>query len=274
MALLNLAALRAAQVSPTQVMYSSKISPANGPQSRFASTWQYQGLPAAATAPGAAAIPTRATAGALGQLNRPGVEQRAWLRRSYVGTGNLTVIYGAIMLVDRLAHMSGLDGTSIVAQTVNTPALTRYTNGVGVMAGYSIYTAIGATPQTITSTYDSDSGTGHTSQAVDIGGTLLNTTLFVPFSVQAGDLGFKAVTNVTLSGSTGSVGNFGVTLYKPLWIWPYFGALGFQFNGDPLKGFGGGGMPIIPDDACLEYLILGGNALTLRPNCELAFFED
>lgn len=273
MALADFTAYKSAQASPSQVVDFAKTwtIPAG---TLWSSSWLGTGTGSAGVAPsGAASIPDRTTIGALGQFD-PSGELRAWLGRVEHGiAGTLAGI--TLMLVDRLAHKGGLDGTSTGAQTVSTPALTRFTDGVGVFAAVEVYTPIGATPTTATIAYDSDSTPGQTSPAIAVGGTgLQNAARVLPFSVAAGDRGVKAVTSVTLAGTTGTAGNFGITLYKRLaMLHVGTGTDDFGAKGDPLADMGGW-MPVIPAGACLQWLALAGGAFTPVLAGTLNFFED
>lgn len=147
-----------------------------------------------------------------------------------IGTSGL-IGQGAYLLVDRLSHQGGLSGTTTTAQTTNLPtaALTRYTDGVGVMAALTIYTDVGTTAVSPTISYTNQAGTsGQTSGSFQFGGTGWDDagrTFIVPLAV--GDTGVRAVASVTLGVSTGTAGAFGVTLFKPLAMIIVDGA-GFQ----------------------------------------------
>jgi hypothetical protein len=127
---------------------------------------------------------------------------------------------GVIVIYDRLVQTNGLDATLATVQTTNlpTPALTRYTNGVGVMMMYDIYGSIGTTAATLSVSYTNSAGTaGRTSPAITVGGTndrTANMVLQIP--LQVGDVGVKSVESVTFSGTTGTAGVSGITLWKPL----------------------------------------------------------
>lgn len=147
-----------------------------------------------------------------------------------VDTGRLTLL-GArinpggvggvcIIVADILNHSGGLSGTSTSAQTTNLPtaALTRHTSGEGVMAGLIVYTALGTTATTVTASYTNTTPTsGRTTTATTIGSTTHNPIgTLIPLPLQAGDTGVTSVESVTLTATTGTAGNFGVVLFKPL----------------------------------------------------------
>ena len=186
----------------------------NGVLNRVCNTWAL-GLPAN-TAP--------TTAVALGVTSN-----NAFPLPTVSGTRRLKLIGGSVstltaggvyMLIDILSHQGGLSGTTTTAQTTNLPtaALTRYTDGKGVMIGLTVYTQIGATLTTAIVTYTNQAGTGsRVSPLFPIGGTNYreaNRMILVP--LQYGDTGVRSVENVDLTATTGTAGAFGVTLFKPL----------------------------------------------------------
>ncbi len=179
--------------------------------SRWYSHWKSSGSPLAgatpATTPGT--VYNSSSTGAMPVTDPSGANKLYGLTFAAGGT-----IAGVAMIYDRLVAMSGLDGTNTGAQTVNTSALTRYTSGVGVRAALEVYTAIGATPVTATISYTNQAGVaGRTSGAIAIPANAVAQTIIFPFPLQAGDTGVQSVQTVTLSGSTGTAGNFGITLY-------------------------------------------------------------
>ncbi len=121
------------------------------------------------------------------------------------------------------------------------------------MMALEIYTIIGTTAQTITVEYTNQAGTtGRTSPAVAFGGTGdREASRFVMVPLQLGDTGGKAVAGVTLSGSTGTAGDFGVTLFKPLFVVP--GVSG-AISTITRNGLFGGDVPEVIDDAALFFL--------------------
>jgi hypothetical protein len=131
-----------------------------------------------------------------------------------------------------------------------------------VASALEIYSALGATPQTATMVYTNSAGTGsRTSEAAPIGGSsddAANHLIFM--SLQSGDVGIRSVESVTLSGSTGTAGAFGVTLLKPL---AYLHVAASLHNGlyrenmgnDPLLG-GGGRFAEVDDNACLAMAVM------------------
>ncbi|MDX2073023.1 MAG: hypothetical protein SFX19_01505 [Alphaproteobacteria bacterium] len=174
---------------------------------------------------------------------------------------NTSSIFTSLMLIDRLSHQGGLSGTVTTAQTTNLPtaALPRYTSGEGVMMALEIYTSVGSTTAAnATVSYTNQAGvSGRTSKIVILGGTTdFAASRFIILPLQDDDTGVRSVQSVTLSANTGSAGNFGVTLFKPLSLFPSFSQ---AFDGIQPRTFntligGFGCCPEILNDACLGLL--------------------
>jgi len=226
------------------------------------SLWRSTGVPAAGAVPTTAEVPARTVAGALAQANP--VAQLRMMECSTIGFG---VTGGTgVWLCDRLSHQGGLSGTVTTAQTTNLPtaALTRYTDGVGVVAALEIYTAVGTTATTATVAYTNEAGNGATSQAFVFGGSNYNAaTRLLPIPLDAADYGVRAVQSVTLTASTVSAaGNFGVTLFKPLAFIPatFYGQWQDYLIGNGLM------TERILSDACLFFIQTpGGPSTTNSP---------
>lgn len=168
---------------------------------------------------------------------------------------------GTLWLIDRLVHSGGLSGTTTGAQTTNLPtaALTRYTTGAGVWMALQVFTAVGATATTVTASYTNQAGTtGRTTQAVVFGsaGYGTNASRFITLPFQAGDSGARAVASVTLAATTGTAGNFGVVLYKPLLMIPANLYTDASLSYDSIRQLGGM-MPEVLDNAFLGLLWTG-----------------
>lgn len=216
---------------------------------RWTSLWQYEGQPAHGAAPGAVAAPTNATNGSLFQTD-PGGGREKFLTGGVMHTNTL----GTVMLYDRLLHISGLNGTTTPgAQTVG-GTLTRYTNGLGNQIWIEIYTQIGISSTTITASYTDQDGNGATTPTAAIGNTgLREAQRMIPLQLAAGDRGVQAVASVTLAGSTGTAGDFGVTVVHPLGYWPIVGT-GVGCFVDYITGLPA--LPEIETDACLALAFL------------------
>lgn len=237
---------------------------------RGVSLWQYDGMPAGGATPTSAAIPDRTTTGAI-PFTAPGGSREKWL----IGASVAPSVAGVFLLYDRLFHIGGLSGTSTSDQTVQgttpTPALTRNTGGVGNMAWYEVYTAIGATSTTLTMTYtDQDGNTGVTS-TMNIGATGFNTaTRAQRIPLAAGDTGIRAIDKVRLTATTGTAGNFGITIAQPL-AWIPVGNAGIMGWRDYTTGLPG--IPAINTDACLALMFIPTSSTAPEVFGSLAFVE-
>lgn len=178
-------------------------------------------------------------------------------RLSFLGGRFNTSSIGAsgLVLMDLLNVSGGLSGIVTTAQTTNLPtaALTRHTTGEGVMAGIVIYTTVGSTATTITISYTNSAGTsGRTSTATSFGGTgFREAAILIPIPLQAGDTGIRSIESVTVTATTGTAGNFGVCLFKPLAMVSLESATGAMPLDAVSTGCIIGSLAEIHTDACL-----------------------
>jgi hypothetical protein len=219
---------------------------------RPCSLWTYDGMPAGGAAPTAAAIPDRTTQGAM-----PFVAPTGGRDLHLIGTSITPLTAGVYLLYDRLFHIGGLSGTSTADQTVQgspaSPALTRNTGGEGNIAWYEIYTIIGVTT-TLTMTYTNQAGTSGQTSTINIGAAgFREVTRAQRIPLAAGDTGIRAIEKVKLTASTGTVGDFGITIAQPL-AWIPVGAAGTAGWRDYTTGLPG--IPVINPDACLALMFI------------------
>jgi hypothetical protein len=216
------------------------------------SNWLGAGNPAAGVAPTTWVNPTSQTLGAMNpRMVSPAAGKTC---RILFAALRPSVANQPYIIRDRVGHMAGLNGTSIAAQTVGTPAtmLTTPAADLRCEAGggdldwwLEWYVATGATAVNATCavTY-SDNSTG-------------NVVVALPASVPAGrryrippssgNLSIKGISTVTLSASTLTAGNFGVTATERK----------FQFsvptaNTEWMADWALLAMPDIGSNACLE----------------------
>lgn len=233
-----------------------KASIANAAAGNLFSLWRATGVPGQGAIPTTAALCTSALTGAFGFTNQtaPATSYIAWL---WAATGNATT---NVEFHDRLAHMGGLSGTVTTAQTVgidltatglNVPAARRGdANYSDVQWWIEVYTDMGATGvnATVAVTYD-DGSTGNLA-AVALGATPRAGRMYPLVSAVAGRW-IRAVTSVTLSATTGTAGNFGVTATRPRTVISTAIANKVeQFDWAAL------GLPEIPNDSCLQMVML------------------
>lgn len=161
---------------------------------------------------------------------------------------------GSLLIYDRVWSCSGMSGTSAVAQNIiSFPALTRPdSSGTGLQMFAEIYTQIGATGTTITASYTNSANTsGRTTVAQSIGNTgLREVHRMIPMPLQAGDTGVKSIASATLAATTGTAGDFGLTLGKLIAVLPCTVA-----GANPPFDWSQLGLPPVSDDAALNFIL-------------------
>ena len=225
----------------------------------------YSTFRAAAGMPGASSLSTPTTTGAAlssassGALAVPAYSSG---KTTYLAGAQVAgSVVGGVLLCDRLVEYGGLSGTSTSAQTLSSVTLpTRAGTGQGCQIWLDWYTATGSTAVTATVSYTNSAATAGRSGSVSVAAsTPANRCL--PLSMAAGDVGVQAAASVTLSATTGTAGNFGLTIRKPI-----------QFFAMPVvaipafMGYAETALSQIPDDsnssACLELLVLASTTST------------
>jgi hypothetical protein len=212
----------------------------------FHSLWTVAGFPAAGTAAGSVngVIPTKATVGALNYADAGAGETL------YLGQLSLQgATVGTLLVYDRLWHNSAFSGIVTTAQTFTMPSLTRHVDGVGVECFAEWYTATGSTAVTATLSYTNTLDVaGRTGTASFIASPVAGQ--MIPFQLAAGDLGIKSIQSVTLSATTGTAGNFGLTLMKRKASIPITTAnIGYGLDAIAL------GMPWFETNACIAFMV-------------------
>jgi len=211
-----------------------------------ASLWSQGAIPAAGATPptGVGEAPTKATAGSL-PFTAVGGDTEIRVARGWITMSTL----GVVSLYDRLVHTSGLDGTLTTAQTINSAALTRHTSGEGVELLIEHYAATGSGAATLTVTYTNQAGTsGRVATVTFLASPLPG--LMQPVPLAAGDSGVRSVQSVQLSNTTGTAGNFGITLAKThCEMAPDTASIGKIFGPFQL------GLPDLDPDACLAMAV-------------------
>ena len=185
------------------------------------------------------------------------------------GRFNTSGTAGATLVaIDLLNVSGGLSGTVTTEQTTNLPtaALTRHTGGDGVFIGLVVYTIIGSTATTVTVRYTNQAGTANqVSTATSFGGTgFREAGRVIQVPLAAGDTGVRSVEGVTVLATTGTAGNFGVCLFKPLMTFSLDSTTGTM----PLDAVSSGGMigsmAEFDDDACLTFMAMTPSTQTIN----------
>lgn len=251
----------AAALPTGQVMPIDKASISTQGAGGWSSLWRATGVPAQGSIPGAAAIPTKATTGALFNFVNATGSDECYLALASLACGNAAT---QLQFVDRLSHMGGLSGTVTTAQTVscdvNSLKGTRAANDLSDVRWWiEIYTDIGTTAVTCTVTYtrDSDGTTGRTT-TLSVGGAspLNQDSRIFEIIPQVGEI-IRSIQSVTLSVTTGTAGSFGVTATRCL-----FEAHLEAANTGRLFDWAQTGCPLVPDDACIAMLMVCGTTST------------
>ena len=202
-----------------------KASIASQTANSYCSLWRATGQPGQGAIPTVVGTCNNTTVGTIGfnQQTSPITSYGAYLE---IATGNAAM---TMELHDRLANMGGLNGTLTTAQTVNLDLNTLLaTNNIDKRKGdanYSDvqwwlewYTATGATAVTATIAVTYNDGTTGNLSALSLASSrpashMISLNSLIP-SAQSGKF-IRGIVSVTLSATSGTAGNFGVTATRP-----------------------------------------------------------
>lgn len=237
-----------------------KASIASQAAGTYVSLWRATGQPGQGAIPGSAAVCTNADVGAMNfnQQTSPATSYGAYME---IAVGNAAT---TVEIHDRIAHMGNLSGGVATAQTVgidvsallstsNIAARIGDSNYSDVQWWMEWYTATGATAVTATAavTYN-DGTTGSITVSLAASrpaGFMQSLNGLIP-AASSGKF-IRAITSVTLSASTGSVGSFGFTATR---VRMSLGApiANMKFTADWAQL----GLPEIKNSACLFPIVL------------------
>ncbi len=245
-----------------------KASIANAAAGQFHSLWRATGQPGQGAIPTSAAVCNNTLTGSLqfAQQTSPATSYLALLEGLCANTGTTLEIH------DRLMHMGGLSGTVTTAQTVNLDldanlASSNLAARIGD-SNYSDvtwllewYTDTGATNTSITVAVTYNDGTSGNLTATGNIGTTRRASFMLPLNslIPAAAAGkyIRDVDSLTITPSTGTAGNFGVTatryrcaMYKPL------------ANARWTQNWADLGLPEIPNESCLFPIQIAGTTST------------
>ena len=229
-----------------------KASIANTAAAQVFSLWRATGVPGQGAIPAAAALTVNGLLGSMGFTNQVGPVTSYYAFQ----TANSSLAFSSFEVHDRLAHMGGLNGTLLTAQTVGVDLLTLAlpaarrgdANYSDVQWWLEWYTDTGATAAnaTVNVTYD-DASTGNLA-VIAVGGTVRASRMIGLVSAVPGRF-IRGVNNVTLSASTATAGSFGVTATRPrTTVSTAVANKAENFDWALL------GLPEIPNDSCLMIL--------------------
>lgn len=202
-----------------------KASIASQTANSYCSLWRATGQPGQGAIPTVVATCNNTTVGTIGfkQQISPSTSYGAYLE---IATSNAAM---TTELHDRLANMGGLNGTLTTAQSVNLDLNTLLaTDNINTRKGdanYSDvlwwlewYTATGGTAVTATIAVTYNDGTTGNLSVLSLAATrpashMIPLNSLIP-SAQSGKF-IRGIVSVTLSATTGTAGNFGVTVTRP-----------------------------------------------------------
>lgn len=238
-----------------------KASLANAAAGQFHSLWRATGQPGQGAIPTAIAVCDNTLLGSV-QFN-----QQISPATSYLGILESLESLSAMTLEvhDRLIHMGGLVGNIATVQTVNLDLIGYLaTSNMDARKGddnYSNiqwwlewYTDTGATVVTATVAVTYNDGTTGNLTGVSLAATR-RASFMLPLNVliPAADAGkyIRGVVSVTLSATTGTAGNFGVTATR-------FRAANFMpiANARFTSDWAELGLPEIPNSSCLQFVVM------------------
>ena len=220
---------------------------ANLAAGQWFSTWRALGYPTQGAIPTAAAVCDDTLQGTIPLPSFGGLDCHL------LASAMANSIIGQLFLADRLAHMGGLSGTVITAQTVNVAIATPASNGrclasgADVHWGITVYTDMGSTSVNASVAYVDQDDNARTAPAISLGATPRAGRIY-PIIPLAGTT-IKSVTSVTLSATTGTAGNFGVTAWKLLATQGQNVAYAAS-----MRDYATLGMPEIQESTCLEII--------------------
>lgn len=202
----------------------SKASLANSAAGQYFSLWTAAGLPAAGAAPGGVGVgpivPNNTTTGAILLSDALTPEENYISELEMTAANPMTTVE----IHDRLAHQSGFSGIvttgQIAAFDFNAISSSNASERKGD-ADYSDiqwwlewYTATGATASNATINVVFNDGSSNNLTVVAVGGTV-RAGRMIPLNslIDTADQGkfIRGINSITLSASTGTAGNFGIT---------------------------------------------------------------
>ena len=246
----------------SQSLVINKASVASQLAGGFCSLWRATGIPGQGAIPTAVAVCDSTMVGAFrfndaSGLDTDGQAVKTHLARLFLVSGNTGT---DVQIHDRLLHMGGLSGIVITPQTVGVDASVTTTNMVlrrgdvnysDVQWWHEGYVNTGVTAVTATYavTYDDDS-TGNV--AVPIPASTAASRLIQIQPAVAGRY-IKSIQTVTLSATTGTAGNFGVTCTRSLTSM----SLGLA-NAGEVYDWAMLGLPETANGACVVLIVIPG----------------
>ena len=234
-----------AAIATAQAFTSSQASMTATAAGTLQSLWTAAGFPVAGAAPttAAGAIVDRTTVGAV-----PFAAIAGGLTAYFSKFATVFATAGTLHIADRLWASAALNGTLITAQAINSPTITRGPTSPNQLY-LEFYTATGNTAANATISYTNQSGVaGRTATVAMPGNPVVGQLTLV--TLQTGDTGVQSVQSLTLSASTGTAGNFGLTILS---------LIDLTGTSSPNVGVPRGvydtGLPVLDPSACLMFYV-------------------
>lgn len=191
--------------------------------------------------------------------------------KTTAGTG----VPATLKLVDLVSYWPGISMASAVAQNLTgTPSLTRWANGAGLRLALAIRTTSGATAHNLNLSYTNQSATAGRTLPGTIACTASAITPHLTHSgvaannygpelpLASGDTGVQNVASVTLSASS-TAGTAVLLLYRVI-ADIELSIASLKSEKELANQFPS--MPVIPDDACLGYILGAGASIASATN--------
>lgn len=167
----------------------------------------------------------------------------------------------SIMVYDRVWAASGFSGIVTTAQAVTgfptLPAARAPNSGDGLEIWLESYTAIGGTAANVSVSYTNQAGTAGRTTVLEAITASFPAGRMQRLRLQDGDTGVQSIQSLTLSATTGTAGNFGVTLLERKCMVSLPAA-----NIGTVMDFAALGLPDIQADAALQFVHLGTTTST------------
>ena len=253
MALTTEAGLQTALNSAQEIDFVKASGTAEG-SGPWHSCWTLAGLPPAGANPPAFGTgtnyrPTQATTGAANFANASG-SKSLLVSAARMVKGST----GRVRLCDRLWACSGFNTTTLTTQTIvsasSYPVNRGNTNGIGVEPWLEVYTTDGATGATWTMNFQDAQAGGvvagtyvHPANAEAVGSMM-------PVTLADGTLSVSYAIDFICSASSGTAGDVGITLLRPILEWDLTEA-----NREQMMGYLETALAKIENNACLMLMV-------------------
>lgn len=227
----------------------------------FRSYWRETGQPGQGAIPAAAQVCSNALVGSL-QFTQQTAPSTSYIALFEYATG---IPGQSIEIHDRIVHMGGLSGIVTTAQTVginlesllgtsNLSARIGDTNYSDISWWLEWYTNTGGTAANVTVNVTYNNGSTGNLTAISLGSSIAAARMYgLNNMIPAADSGkyIRGVNSVTLSASTGTAGNFGVTATRYR-----VGGFSPAANSRYTQDWAQIGLPEIANESCLFVMML------------------